>query len=576
MQAPVDIILQRYKERIHPFVPKEEAFTSKVGDVDGKTELPEKDLLQGKFTSGSIPQNSTMPLGQNSHSTGLPDFLKGGIESLSGYNMDDVKVHYNSEKPARVNSLAYAQGTNIYVAPGQESYLPHEAWHVVQQKQGRVQPTLQLQGVNVNDNKELENEADKMGSQIIQMKPGKERLIYNSSLQPVIQRSGTFVASVSLRESEMKLYDAGQLTIDTIKLSGRADTGLKKENNKTQGDHTIADVFIKKHQKIMSRDKTISEFLLFYEDMNTKLIEDSKNFAKNHPDHNDVLNRSEEFVQEQAANNNDLIYIIRNVKLPMYRWRKELQTIITNYNDAYSHSRTATIYNENRPTGKGEGSAMKYLKNNILNNNYDGEKIEKIESLLDKSAIEESGEDIDSFKDKFYGMVNDMQASYKEHTDVKEQYLNSIIGDCNINKNEEDIIKDFDFNDWWLLIKLYWKEIDLEFLEKIKDNKNLKKQFLEMAENSLWLLLTFIEMYNNNDEDWPYFLKAAAIDPYLSLLFLEFRELYPYLTKEFLPITKIDMELIKILMNIYEELDIEIIQNFCDFIRKNKSEAKKL
>lgn len=26
----------------------------------------------------------------------------------------------------------------IYIAPGQEKYLPHEAWHVVQQKQERV------------------------------------------------------------------------------------------------------------------------------------------------------------------------------------------------------------------------------------------------------------------------------------------------------------------------------------------------------------------------------------------------------------------------------------------------------
>lgn len=64
-----------------------------------------------------------------------------------------------------MQALAYAQGTDIHVAPGQEKYLPHEAWHVVQQKQGRVQPTTQMKGgVNVNDDKELEKEADVMGS----------------------------------------------------------------------------------------------------------------------------------------------------------------------------------------------------------------------------------------------------------------------------------------------------------------------------------------------------------------------------------------------------------------------------
>ncbi|MBO1351124.1 MAG: DUF4157 domain-containing protein [Hormoscilla sp. GUM202] len=97
--------------------------------------------------------------------TGLPDRLKAGIENLSGMSMDDVKVHYNSWKPARLQALAYTQGTEIHVAPGQEKYLPHEAWHVVQQKQGRVQPTMQLQGVGVNDDSALEHEADVKGKQ---------------------------------------------------------------------------------------------------------------------------------------------------------------------------------------------------------------------------------------------------------------------------------------------------------------------------------------------------------------------------------------------------------------------------
>src|SRR6516164_4520701 len=73
--------------------------------------------------------------------TGLPDQLKAGIESLSGISLDNVRVHRNSPKPAEVQALAYAQGTEIHLGPGQEKLLPHEAWHVVQQAQGRVQPT---------------------------------------------------------------------------------------------------------------------------------------------------------------------------------------------------------------------------------------------------------------------------------------------------------------------------------------------------------------------------------------------------------------------------------------------------
>lgn len=59
--------------------------------------------------------------------TGLPDHLKSGIENISGFSMDDVKVHYHSSRPAQLNAHAYAQGTNIHIAPGQEKHLPHGA-----------------------------------------------------------------------------------------------------------------------------------------------------------------------------------------------------------------------------------------------------------------------------------------------------------------------------------------------------------------------------------------------------------------------------------------------------------------
>ena len=101
---------------------------------------------------------------ESTNQTGLPDNLKSGIENLSGYSMDDVKVHCNSDKPAQLQAHAYAQGTDIYIAPGQEKHLPHEAWHVAQQKQGRVQATTQMKSVLINDSPALEKEADVMGA----------------------------------------------------------------------------------------------------------------------------------------------------------------------------------------------------------------------------------------------------------------------------------------------------------------------------------------------------------------------------------------------------------------------------
>jgi hypothetical protein len=125
------------------------------------------------FTSianNSTPKQPVSQLSKDSHS--LPDNVKHGVESLSGISMDDVKVHYNSAKPAQLNAHAYAQGTDIHIASGQEKHLPHEAWHVVQQKQGRVQPTTMMKAkVPINDDQGLEKEADVMGARALQMKP---------------------------------------------------------------------------------------------------------------------------------------------------------------------------------------------------------------------------------------------------------------------------------------------------------------------------------------------------------------------------------------------------------------------
>ncbi len=126
------------------------------------------------------------PIQRKPNNTGLPDKLKSGIENLSGHSMDDVKVHYNSSKPTQLNAHAYAQGTDIHVASGQEKHLPHEAWHVVQQKQGRVKPTVRMNGVNVNDNAGLENEADVQGAKALQFQ-GKS----NSTIKQTLNTSNS-------------------------------------------------------------------------------------------------------------------------------------------------------------------------------------------------------------------------------------------------------------------------------------------------------------------------------------------------------------------------------------------------
>ena len=187
-----------------------------------RQELEEEEPLQGKFQS----------IQKKGNNTGLPDNLKNGIENLSGMGMDDVKVHYNSDKPAGLQAHAYAQGTDIHVAPGQEKHLPHEAWHVVQQKQGRVKPTMQMKGsVNVNDDKGLEKEADVMGEKALTMGNGESKsdlltgVAQKVSKQGLVQRAPLDQAKLNVAGESHGSSDAGgRRTLEKVYTSQNANS----------------------------------------------------------------------------------------------------------------------------------------------------------------------------------------------------------------------------------------------------------------------------------------------------------------------------------------------------------------
>ena len=117
------------------------------------------ELIQ--LLSGSTSDAPESPNASSSQNTsGIPDELKAKYEQRSGVSMDDVSVHYNSDKPVQYGALAYTQGNDVYLGPGQEKHLGHELGHVIQQKQGRVPITGSVGGAPLNDDPALEQEAD--------------------------------------------------------------------------------------------------------------------------------------------------------------------------------------------------------------------------------------------------------------------------------------------------------------------------------------------------------------------------------------------------------------------------------
>lgn len=104
------------------------------------------------------------PKQQQPNLTGIPTQMKLDFERRSGLSFDDVRVHYNSDRPAKIGALAYTQGTQVHIGPGQNQHLGHELGHVVQQKLGMVRPdTRHASGVEMNTDQAMERQADLIG-----------------------------------------------------------------------------------------------------------------------------------------------------------------------------------------------------------------------------------------------------------------------------------------------------------------------------------------------------------------------------------------------------------------------------
>lgn len=144
--------------------------------------------LAGVATAGTAEKVKAI----RKNPTALPDQVKHNAESLSGLSLDDVKIEFSSPLPGRFGANALAAGSDIYVGSGGERSLAHEAWHVVQQKQGRVPATGQAAGMPVNRDARLESEAERMSRLLMEpFDPGRRgpapALIQRVSDQSVFQ-----------------------------------------------------------------------------------------------------------------------------------------------------------------------------------------------------------------------------------------------------------------------------------------------------------------------------------------------------------------------------------------------------
>ena len=158
------------------------AVQKKETKEDGKEEIqlkqaPSEDTKEtsgGNYFPAPIqkqPDNEQAKTAGPANQASMPEDVQAKMEYSFGTSFSSVNVHTNDNSASDMGALAYTRGNNIHFAPGQynptsskgQELLGHELTHVVQQRQGRVQPTKQGKGLAVNDSPSLENEADVMG-----------------------------------------------------------------------------------------------------------------------------------------------------------------------------------------------------------------------------------------------------------------------------------------------------------------------------------------------------------------------------------------------------------------------------
>ena len=168
----------------------------------------------------------------------LPERLRWVLEQLSGYDLRDVRVYRASPLPARVGARAFALGTDIHLSIKAEDALEHEAWHVVQQKQGRVRATRtvsledpQLGVTGLNADELLEREAEAMGRMARSLVLSGAHIRERETLRVITPRPPVLQLQTKVGDTAYTTKDSNQFKDELRKQLGLAADQLSELND---------------------------------------------------------------------------------------------------------------------------------------------------------------------------------------------------------------------------------------------------------------------------------------------------------------------------------------------------------
>lgn len=322
----------------------------------------------------------------------LPAALQKEAEKASGISMKQVSIHYNSELPEQHQAHALTFGNDIYIHDLSQRHLHHELGHVLQQHALSIPATSYENGMAVNSSSFYENSADLWHTKAPSAFLPSSFMIQNKRTpsHPIIQKE-----AVGVTLSIPGIYSSNDVIVDTISLDGRFKTGL--ENN-AEGNHTVADILIKKAQKYEIMEKPVRHALQYYRILAQSLLQSAVPFGVD-PNDKTATKRRNSTISE-AMNSISYTNFI-DQSLSISQWSIVLMKAIKSYNQAYATSASSTT--PGKPNG-GHGEAS--IVNDLKKDNFDATKIAQ---LIDYASVDNLSETMN---------VPDTLDEFKSHEDI--------------------------------------------------------------------------------------------------------------------------------------------------------------
>lgn len=187
--------------------------------------------------------------------------------------------------------------------------------------------------------------------------------------------------------------------VNSLKITGdRVSTMLRTADRRaTQGDHTIADIFIREHQMAMVRNAPLCEALVFYIDLFNEVKTNNQYLQ------DDRTERSSEYADNGIERAN------RMLEEPEKRsaFTSDFQEMVKTYYNAYARSAFST--QGEASGGHGERGGAAQIRNISHGWGYDAAKIPGLLDMKPSIALQKDApEALDSITTKFYKMLNEL------------------------------------------------------------------------------------------------------------------------------------------------------------------------